>query len=107
MMERRQHPEQALRSCFGLMRLGQKFGDDRLNAACRRALRVGAYRYKSVQSILEKGLDQQKMPEDRAPARSAGHHENVRGAAYYAAADFNGAQQLELPLADIHLKERH
>ena len=106
MMERRDHPEQAVRSCFGLLRLGLKYGDDRLNSACRRALRVGAYRYKSVKSILDKGLDQQVLPGDRAPSRSAGHHENVRGAAYYAAATaVEGAQQLELPLGDHQDRE--
>lgn len=105
MMERRQHPEQAVRSCFGLLRLTDKFGDERLNAACCRALRVGAFSYKSVRSILEKGLDQQPLPGDRPPSRSAGHHENVRGAAYYATA-VEGALQLELPL-DHTQKEKN
>ncbi|MFA5508236.1 MAG: IS21 family transposase [Vulcanimicrobiota bacterium] len=84
LMKRKQHPEQAFRSCFGLMRLAKEFGSQRLDAACLRALTLGAFRYKSVKSILKKGLDSRPLPSDASPpSRSAGHHENVRGSAYY------------------------
>ena len=78
----RQHPEQAFRSCRGLLRLAKKVGDDRLNAACLRALELGARRLKNVKNILERGLEKEALP-GTEPTRSAGHHENVRGAAYY------------------------
>jgi len=83
LLKRRRHPEQAFRSCFGLMRLADQFGSERLNAACLRALTLGAFEYKSVKSILEKGLDSRPLPDTSSPPPSAGHHENVRGAAYY------------------------
>lgn len=83
----RQHPEQAFRSCRGLLKLAKKYGDDRLNAACLRALELGARRFKNVKSILERGLDKEAPPTDE-PTRTAGHHENVRGAAYYSQLDF-------------------
>lgn len=78
----RQHPEQAFRSCRGLMSLAKKYGDERLNAACLRALELGAHRFKHVKNILGRGLDKEalQVPES---TRSAGHHENVRGASYY------------------------
>jgi hypothetical protein len=82
LLDDRQHPEQAYRACFGLMRLGKKFTNERLNAACLRALELGARRLKNVKNILERGLDKEAPP-DTEPTRSAGHHENVRGAAYY------------------------
>ena len=80
-MASREHPEQGYRSCLGILRLGKLYGKDRLEAACTRALAIGASRYKSVRSILEKGLDQKPLPE-------AGHavaiaHTNIRGAGYY------------------------
>ena len=37
----RRHPQQAYRSCLGILRLGKAYGDDRLEAACRRALILG------------------------------------------------------------------
>lgn len=83
LMARRSHPELAYRSSFGLLRLVKEFGDKRLDAACRRALHLGAYRYKSVKSILERSLDKEPLPDKELPTRTAGHHENVRGAAYY------------------------
>ncbi|MGH9848935.1 MAG: Mu transposase domain-containing protein, partial [Blastocatellia bacterium] len=38
MLESRQHPELAFRSCFGLLSLAKRFTPERLEAACQRAL---------------------------------------------------------------------
>jgi transposase len=76
------HPQHGFRPCLGIMRLGQQYGDERLEAACRRALEIGAKRYKSVRSILEKGLEQRLAEEPSQPALPL-THDNVRGAAYY------------------------
>src|SRR5262249_55907274 len=38
----RPHPQQGFRSCLGIMRLGKSSGAERLEAACRRALTIGA-----------------------------------------------------------------
>ena len=43
------------------MRLTRNFGRERMEAACKRALAIGAYRYRSVASILDKGLDRQPI----------------------------------------------
>ena len=53
----RPHPQQGFRACLGIMRLGKSYGDERLEAACRRALTLGACSYKSIESILKLGLD--------------------------------------------------
>ena len=41
----RVHPEQGFRACLGLLRLGERYGAERLEAACRRAQQLGACRY--------------------------------------------------------------
>lgn len=83
-LESRAHPEQGYRSCLGLMRLTRTFGPERLEAACRRANSLGAYSFKSVQSILQRRLDQEApLEEDTRPALPPLEHANVRGAAYY------------------------
>lgn len=65
------------------MRLSKSYGEARLEAACRRALVIGAGSYKSVHSILQHGLDQQPLPV-QAPAEAAPiEHPNIRGAQYY------------------------
>lgn len=79
----RVHPQQGFRSCLGLMRLGKRYGTERLEAACRRALSIRGLSYKSVQSILSTGLDREPLeePVEAAPIE----HGNVRGAGYYGA----------------------
>ena len=76
------YPEQAYRSCLGLLRLGKTFGEDRLEAACRRALAFSTFSYQSVKSILKTGLDSQPLPETQPP-QPALEHSNLRGADYF------------------------
>ena len=81
-MARRPHPEQGFRSCLGIVRLGGRYGADRLEAACTRALSVRAYSYRSVESILKNGLDQKPLPAEPTK-RAHPDHDNVRGPDYY------------------------
>jgi transposase len=80
-MERRPHPEQGFRSCLGIMRLGRRYGQERLEAACKRALFMKAYSYKSVESILKNNLDGRELPSEIRSVPVT--HENIRGNAYY------------------------
>ncbi len=86
-MERKTHPEQGFRSCLGIIRLEKHYGEDRLEAACARALLMKAYSYKSVKSILEKKLDGLELPPER-PATPV-VHENIRGNQYYTKGEDN------------------
>lgn len=84
-LEDRPHPEQGYRSCLGILRLGRHYGDQRLEAACTRAVAVRARSYRSVESILKHGLDRvpiesAKTPRDESPRPA---HENIRGRDYY------------------------
>jgi hypothetical protein len=60
----------------------KRYGKSRLEAACQRALAIGAPRRRSILSILKKGLDQQPLNSATAPARIQ-QHDNIRGAAHY------------------------
>ena len=46
-----------LRQAQGVLRFGQKYGDDRLEAACRRAIDAGDPSYKTVKGILAAGTE--------------------------------------------------
>ncbi len=82
LMASRAHPQQGFRACLGIMRLGKTYGDARLEAACRRALEIGARSCRSLESILRRGLDQQPLP--HAPSSTPGlTHDNLRGPDYY------------------------
>lgn len=78
------HPEQGFRSALGVMRLGKRYGAPRLEAACERAMRVGAVRYQSIKTMLERGLDQQPLPETAQVIQMPRHH-NIRGGGYFTA----------------------
>ncbi len=81
LLEERPHPEQGYRGCLGLMRLERSYSAGRVNAACRRALSIGAVSYSSVKSILATGLDRQA--EERHAPKLPRRHANVRGPKYY------------------------
>ena len=81
-MAARRHPEQGYRSCLGIIRLGDRYGVERLEAACARALAARALSYRSVESILSHGLDSVPLGQPAVP-RTRGRHRNVRGPEYY------------------------
>jgi transposase len=61
-------PLDRLRTAQGILRLAQRFGAARLEAACARADAVGEYRYHTLKTILTRALDQQPLPELALPA---------------------------------------
>ncbi|MFH0985142.1 MAG: IS21 family transposase [Candidatus Omnitrophota bacterium] len=77
----RQYPELGYRSCLGILRLARPYSELRLEAACARAARIGAYTYKSVKSILVNGLDRKNLPEISTAVSVA--HQNIRGGDYF------------------------
>jgi len=57
-----------LRGAQATLRLSETFGQDRLEAACRRAVACDAIAYKTVQRILHRSLDREPLPGEAAPA---------------------------------------
>ncbi len=78
----RVHAQQGFRACLGILRLGERYGGERLEAACERALAIGGTSYRSVRAILVAGLDRQPVADEPSAVRPA-RHENLRGAGYY------------------------
>jgi transposase len=81
LLDSRPHPQQAYRSCLGLLGLGSRYGEQRLEAACGRALRLGIHSYKGVKNILDAKLDQ--VEPEETPTLVPKTHENIRGQTYY------------------------
>lgn len=82
-MASRKHPEEGFKACLGVLKLGDKYGGERLEAAARRALKYNACSWKAMKSILATGLDQaaDEPAEGRQPSLPL--HENVRGGEHY------------------------
>ena len=81
----RAHPQQAFRSCLGVLRLGKRYGEDRLEAACARAVQLGSFSFKSIDAILKNRLDERPLEAQQPALLPKTSHENVRGGSYYAA----------------------
>ena len=75
----RPHPEQGFRSCIGILGLVKRYGAERLDGACARALALGTRSYSSVAAIL-KNAQEKKTAEPEQPGL---FHENIRGPGYY------------------------
>ena len=81
-LERKQHPEQAYKSCLGVLGFGKKAGNERLIMACQRGLSYGLYSYKTIQQILENKMDNyEESP--FANELPMPKHDNIRGEDYY------------------------
>jgi transposase len=80
-MRERPHPEQGFRASLGIIRLVKSFGRERVEAACARALAIGARSFTSVNSILKNKLDA-KRPADATDGPPIAHP-NIRGRNYF------------------------
>jgi transposase len=75
----RRHPEQAYRSCLGILKLADSASPQLLEAACSLALAHDALSYKAVKRLLETKKD--ALEASSSPEPSA--HEHIRGQNYY------------------------
>ena len=86
-----QHHLHYLRQCQGIIHLADKYGAQRLNAACQRALDFDDPTYKTIRNILRDGLDTSPSTPADPPNPSA-----------HAGAYLHGAAQLLNPDLLIH-----
>ncbi|MEK9145339.1 MAG: IS21 family transposase, partial [Elusimicrobiota bacterium] len=82
-MATRRFPEEGFRACLGIMRMGEGYGAERLEAAAARAVKFNTCSYKYIRSILVAGLDRTPVAENESQQASLPMHENVRGGDYY------------------------
>jgi len=85
-LEEKRHKEQSYRRILGLLGNAKKYGRERLNNACGRALLINSPTRTSVESILKQGLDQVAVDTQSNTIQEElclDHHENIRGEDYY------------------------
>jgi transposase len=76
----RPHPEQGFRSAIGILSLVKRYGAERVEAACARALLINTRSYTSIAEILKNGRDKAAPTPPEAPTL---FHPNIRGGSYY------------------------
>jgi transposase len=80
-LRERMHPEQGFRAAIGIIRLTKSYDAARVDAACARALAIGARSFTSVNSILKNNLDANRpAPAADGPVMT---HANIRGRSYF------------------------
>jgi len=72
----RKHPEQSYRACLGLLSLAKKFGELRLEAACKKANHHQIVSQRRIRIMLQTGNE--KMQEKPVPHKPVAHS-NIRG----------------------------
>jgi transposase len=80
-LQKKHHPEQAYKSCQGILSFAKRVGHGRLIKACQRAHAYGLYHFRAIEDILNKGLDLFDLEEDKQLTMPL--HENIRGKNYY------------------------
>ena len=72
--------EQAYRSCMGILQCSKKYGDERLEAACAKAIAMKSCTYSTRTTILKNGQDKVSASKTDKPSPL---HENLRGSKAY------------------------
>lgn len=80
-LRKKPHPEQAYKSCQGILSFAKRVGHLRLIKACQRGHAYGLYSFRAIEDILQRGLDGFEVEEDRQLPMP--NHENIRGKNYY------------------------
>jgi hypothetical protein len=75
----RDHIQQGVRSCLGILRLATRHSAEELEAACIRALSAGA----SSSGFVEHLLKSDRPIADPIAGDGPGSHGNIRGSDYY------------------------
>jgi transposase len=79
-LQSRPFPEQAYRSCLGILSLAKKYPNSQMERACQAALEAQTFSYKAVKDELDWLTKQPALPvtPETLPA-----HANIRGDKYY------------------------
>jgi transposase len=80
LLANRRHPEQAFRTCLGVLKLFRGLEAGHVEAAATRAVEIGALNYARISSILKHRLGR---AEPAAESASIDHHPNIRGPGYF------------------------
>jgi transposase len=83
LIEKKVHCEQGYRAALGVIRLSDKYGVERLTAACSKAILIGSVSYQTVSNMLKNGMEKTRPTDQERQIDLFSNHENVRGENYY------------------------
>ena len=78
LMQRRDHPEQAFKTCAGILRMGESLSKASMEEICQAAKDKNVYSYKYFHTLFKK-MSSESESWPSTPVK----HENLRGSGYY------------------------
>lgn len=81
MLDQREHPQQAFKACLGVLNLGNKYEDEAMQAACKKAIEINSISYRFIANSLKNKtykIDDHETEDIKIP-----FHENIRGKENY------------------------
>ena len=90
-MAKKAYPEQAYRSCAGVLSFAKRYTPERLENACLRALHYNYISATLIKSILDRELDRIDLHDEQTKSSNTQNesrpiiplHDNIRGAEKY------------------------
>lgn len=79
-LEQKPYPEQAYKSCVGILSMARRIGKKELIAACKKAKELEVYNYSFIKRVIQNRANLQGEPSAQTLLPL---HENIRGASYY------------------------
>ena len=77
----KEHPQQAFKSCMGVLRLGKKYDAEALQKVCKKAIEINSISYRFVDNSLKNNIH--KSEEEDTYDIKLPFHENIRGKENY------------------------
>jgi hypothetical protein len=77
LLESKEHPQQAFKSCMGVLSLGKKYKAEDLEKVCKKALEYNTISFRFIDNALKNNVH--KMEEENPVDLKLPLHENIRG----------------------------
>lgn len=77
LLESKEHPQQAFKSCMGVLNLGKKYKAEDLEKVCKKALEYNTISFRFIDNALKNNVH--KMEEENPVDLKLPLHENIRG----------------------------
>jgi transposase len=81
LLENKEHPQQAFKSCMGVLNLGRKYSADDLESVCKKAIEYNSISFRFIKNSLQNKthkLEPEELVDIKLP-----FHENIRGKENY------------------------
>lgn len=81
LLESKEHPQQAFKSCMGVLNLGKKYKSEDLEKVCKKAIEYNSISFRFINNALKNNIH--KMEQEDTINLKLPFHKNIRGKGDY------------------------